>query len=70
MSTPVPPELGEIQSATDIKPLHKSSVKSTSRVVFDPITHQPPRIDEFGFNAQHKVRKGDQSNILKHVDSI
>jgi hypothetical protein len=39
---------------------------SLNKPVFERTMHQPPRIDEFGFNANIKMRLGDDgSNILK-----
>jgi hypothetical protein len=47
----------------------KSSLTDTATInkpIFERTMHQPPRIDEFGFNANIKMRLGDDgSNILK-----
>lgn len=38
---------------------------------FDPTMHQPPRINQFGFNVAPKMKLGDDgSNILKQKDDI
>jgi hypothetical protein len=55
---------------------NKATITSqdTTKPPFNRLMHQPPRIDEFGFNANIKMRLGDDgSNILKqnnhHVPS-
>lgn len=43
-----------------------AAAASLQKPAFDPIMHQPPRIDEFGFNALPKMRLNDDGkNILK-----
>jgi len=44
----------------------EAATTSLSKPPFERTMHQPPRINEFGFNQNIKMRLGDDgSNILK-----
>lgn len=46
-------------------------VTESQKPAFNPVMHQPPRIDQFGFNKKPKARLGDDgSNILKNPAAI
>ena len=56
---------------TNRSALKESAVTTLAKPSFDTTMHQPPRIDQFGFNQNPKFKLGDDgSNILKHADKI
>ena len=56
---------------TNRSALKESVVTSLAKPSFDPTMHQPPRIDQFGFNQNPKFKLGDDgSNILKQAEKI